>query len=229
MMRARHMGVLFIFKFRMLLFLIPVLTVLTGCVTGGKGKPEAALPEAPAAGKPTVTGLADGRQGFVITEVPRMDEAGRREFEHAIALLNEQAYDPAADILEKIIAQSPGVTAPYINLAIAYVHKGEPEKAETHLKSALAMVPGHPAASNEYGLLHRNAGRFTEAREVYETSLAQFPDYYPIHRNLGILCDLYLNDTACALAHYQICSEARPGDEQVKMWIADLRNRMRSN
>ena len=53
-----------------------------------------------------------------------------------------------------------------------------------------------------------------------------FPDYLPARRNLGILCDLYLNDPACALKQFEIYSEAMPGDAQVKIWIAELRMRL---
>jgi Tfp pilus assembly protein PilF len=144
-------------------------------------------------------------------------------------MLNDQDYGQAVDLLEKVIEQSPGVTAPYINIAIAYTHLGKLEKAEVHLKTALSLVPEHPVASNEYGLLCRKTGRFTEARAVYEKSITRFPDYYPLHRNLGILCDLYLNDLPSALEHYEIYSEARPDDKQVKLWIADLRARLGRN
>ncbi len=199
-----------------------VLSVLAGCATDGKVK-------ALVGHEPSVARLEDGREGFIITEVPKMDEASRRDFDRAVAMLKDQDYGQAIDLLEKVIEQSPGVTAPYIDIAIAYQRIGKPEQAEAHLKTALKLFPEHPVACNEYGLLYRKTGRFAEARAIYEKAIARFPDYYPAHRNLGILCDLYLNDPACALEHYKSYSEARPEDKQVKLWIADLRARLGRN
>ena len=202
-----------------------VLSVLAGCATDGKVK--ALVAHEPSVGKePSVARLDDGREGFIITEVPKMDEASRRDFDRAVAMLKDQDYAQAIEFLEKVIEQSPGVTAPYIDIAIAYQRIGKPEQAEEHLKTALKLFPEHPVACNEYGLLYRRTGRFAEARAIYEKAIARFPDYYPARRNLGILCDLYLNDPACALEHYEIYSEARPEDKPVKLWIADLRARL---
>jgi Tfp pilus assembly protein PilF len=159
-------------------------------------------------------------------EIPHMGETYRRDFEVAVAMLNDQEYDRTIEILEKVIEQSPGVTAPYIDIAIAYRYVGNLKQAEENLKIALQLVPEHPVACNEYGLLYRKTGRFAEARAIYEKAIARFPDYYPAQRNLGILCDLYLNDPACALDHYEIYSKAVPEDQQVKLWIADLRARL---
>jgi tetratricopeptide (TPR) repeat protein len=209
--------------------MVMVLSVLTGCATDGKVKPAPVVQEPFLALDLSVERLEGGREGFIIMEVPQMDEASRIDFQRAVAMLNDQEYGQAIDLLEKIIEQSPGVTAPYIDIAIAYQHIGKLEQAEEHLKTALQLVPEHPVACNEYGLLYRKTGRFAEARAIYEKAIARFPDYYPVHRNLGILCDLYLNDLACALENYEIYSEARPEDKQVKLWIADLRARLGRN
>ena len=209
--------------------LVMVLSVLAGCATNGKVEPAPVVQEPSLAKGPSVERLKDGREGFIIVEAPQMDEAYRRDFERAVAMLNDQEYGQAIDLLEKVIKQSPGVTAPYIDIAIAYRHMGKLEQAEEHLKTALSLVPEHPVACNEYGLLYRKTGRFAEARAIYEKTIARFPDYYPVHKNLGILCDLYLNDLACALEHYEIYCEARPEDKQVKLWIADLRARLGRN
>lgn len=209
------------------------LSLLAGCAGAGKGQvrpvetpPAAAVEPAPSlpAG-PVVARFSDGREGFLITEPSGMDAGLRADFDQASALIGEERYDKAIELLEKVVAQPPETTAPHINLAIAYGRMNKPEQAERHLKKALELIPGHPLASHEYGLLLRKAGRFAEGRAIYEKSLAAFPEYHPIHKNLGILCDLYLKDSVCALEHYESYGKAMPKDEQVKLWLADLRAR----
>ena len=203
-----------------IVLLAMVLSFFAGCATKGKVKP-AAVEQGP-----SVARLENGREGFIITEVPHINETARKDFDHAVAMLKDQNYSKAIDLLKKVIKQSPGVTAPYIDIAVAYQHIHKLEQAETYLKTALKLFPDHPVVCNEYGLLYRKTGRFAEARAIYEKAMSRFPDYYPVHRNLGILCDLYLNDLPCALEQYEIYSKAMPEDKQIKSWIADLRARL---
>ncbi|WP_136514887.1 tetratricopeptide repeat protein [Geomonas edaphica] len=218
--------------------LAAALLALAGCATGGgmknagAEKPVAAAASpapapAPAAvpAGPSVTRLSGEKTGFIISEPAQVGSDARRDFEKGTALLKDGEYQKSAELFEKVIAAAPSLTAPRINAAKAYAALKKPELAEPHLKAALKAVPGHPAVSNEYALQLRKAGRFAEAREVYEKSLALFPEYHPLERNLAILCDLYLKDLSCAQAHYEAYSKAIPEDKQVKLWIADLQGR----
>ncbi|MFO7604769.1 MAG: Wzy polymerase domain-containing protein [Desulfurivibrionaceae bacterium] len=208
-----------------LLALALALALLSGCA---KSAYEGAAVEQLQAEqeKASVQRLGNGREGFVIREISDMTAESLDDFERAIVMMDDHNYEKAIELLENVIEQSPGVTAPYVNLAMAYARIGKTEPAERHLKTALALFPDHPAVSNEYGLLLRKSGRFTEAREIYEKALDSFPEYLPVHLNLGILCDLYLNDQECALKQYGIYSEAMPEDEQVEIWIAELQLRL---
>ncbi len=215
------------------LMLATGLLLLAGCATAGKAKVEPAESAPAAAAKPSpslpkgpaVAHFTDGREGFLITEPSGMDAQSRADFDKASAMIKEAKYDKAIELLGKVIAKSPGMTAPHINIAIAYERINKPEQAEQHLKKALQLIPGHPVASTEYGLLLRKAGRFAESRQIYEKSLAAFPEYFPIHKNLAILCDLYLKDSACAVEHYEVYGKAMPKDQHVKLWLADLHHR----
>ncbi len=189
-------------------------------------KPQRVAMAPPAAKGPVVERLDDGRRGFVITESSNLDAESRRFFEQAVDSMGNGDYNRAIELLDKVVEGSPGVTAPYINLAIACNKVDKSEAAEMYLKTALELLPGHPVASNEYGLMLRRKGRFDEAKKVYEQSLMLYPDYLPIRRNLGILCDLYLNNPECALSQYELYEDTAPGNEQIRLWVSELRLRL---
>lgn len=218
--------------------LVLATAIFTGCATDGASKKQVDPPPDTTAAaiaesntkaiteNATVTLLNDSRDGFIINEAVTMDGTQRSAFERAVSLLDNGQNEAAIDILETIVETSPHVTAPYINLGMAYQRAEKADKAEAQFKKALELMPGHPVACNQLGLLCRKAGRFDEALAMYEQALAGYPNYYPVHRNLGILCDLYLNDPESALAHYQTYSQAMPDEKQVKIWIADLKARL---
>jgi tetratricopeptide (TPR) repeat protein len=156
-----------------------------------------------------------------------VDDTIKLMFTQALTHLEQEQYDEGIGMLETLTAKEKRLAAPYVNLGIAYSRKGESRQAEHSFSKALRIDAGHAVANNELGLLYRKSGRFNAARAAYQNALVQHPDYLPARKNLGILCELYLHDMACALKHYQTYLEYAPEEETIARWALELEQRSR--
>ena len=163
--------------------------------------------------------------GFTVTQDVRVGPVVRGDFAAALRLLEEGEYDAGIERLLEVASAAPQLAAAHINLGIAYRHVERFELAEASIERALELSPRHPVAHNELGMVRRRQGRFEEARASYERALAEAADFHFARRNLGILCDLFLEDVDCALENYERYGRAFPEHAQVEIWIADLRRR----
>ena len=164
--------------------------------------------------------------GFTITEQIRIAGNVRADYDRALQLLAQNRLDEGIALLRDITEQAPDLTAPFIDLGVAYSRSGDLERAEAALLAALQLSPDHPIAHNELGIVYRRLGRFAEARASYEKALAVYPGFHFANRNLAVLCDLYLADLDCALQHYEAYMQSVAEDQEVTIWLADLHNRI---
>lgn len=164
--------------------------------------------------------------GFTITEPGRVSTDARLDYNEAQQLLDQGDTSRAIAILEALADEVPHLSAPRIDLGIAYHKAGDLEKAELNLQRALEANPAQPVALNELGIVYRKTGRFNEAKKSYQAALGVYPNYHYARRNLGILCDLYLAEFSCALRNYEAYLASVPDDRETQIWIADLRQRM---
>lgn len=163
--------------------------------------------------------------GFFIAEEARISSSLRDDYDRALGMLQRGQSREGIELLETVATTAPLLSAPRIDLGIAYHRVGDLEAAEQHLLQAVEISPNHPLVHNELGIIYRKSGRFAKARASYETAISIYPGYHFARRNLAVLCDLYLGDAGCALENYEAYMQTVPGDDEAEMWIADIRGR----
>ncbi len=123
----------------------------------------------------------------------------------------------------------PDFAAGYTSTGLIYLKQEKLVAAEQAFNQAITLNPADAVAYNHLGVVLRQRGQFEEARQAYENALRINAAYATAHLNLGILNDLYLQNLATALQHYQHY-QALTGDtdQQVAKWIVDLERRVSS-
>jgi len=91
--------------------------------------------------------------GFTITEEARIGGAVRADYEEALTYLEQGRHDEGIALLEVVAGTAPELSAPRIDLGIAYHRAGNLEAAERNLLLALESNPNQPVAHNELGIV----------------------------------------------------------------------------
>lgn len=166
--------------------------------------------------------------GFGETDMDdiEVDPGITQAFDRALALLKQEKYDAAIKLLEDVTQREKRLPAPFVNLGMAYSKNGDNKRAKRALVNAVELDEYHPIANNELGLVYRKLGNFDEAKKVYKNVLSKYPEYLPAIKNLGILCDLYMQDLGCALANFEQYLKYAPDDKTVSVWVTDVKRRM---
>lgn len=193
-----------------------LMALIAGCgTTGAPGKPP----------PPSKLEVVD-EIGFTITEQQSVSQKVELDYQRALQLLEQGLVAEGVAALEQVVEAAPTLAALRIDLGVAHHIAGDFDAAEAELLAAVGLNPSHPVAYNELGIIYRKTGRFSDARASYEAALAIYPGYHYARRNLAILCDLYLVDLNCALQNYEAYMATVPSDEEVEIWMADLRLRI---
>jgi tetratricopeptide (TPR) repeat protein len=95
------------------------------------------------------------------------------------------------------------------------------------VEAALVAEPSRADLLNRLGIAQRRIGRFADARVAYEQAVAADPLLPDPELNLAVLLDLYLDDPATALVHYERFQALNTApDRDVDSWLVELRARL---
>jgi tetratricopeptide (TPR) repeat protein len=155
-----------------------------------------------------------------------LDLAAQRAFDGARQALAAGRTADAERAFTALTKSHPELSGPYANLGLIHRQAAKYPEAIAALEKAVSLSPQRADLHNQLGITYRMAGDFKKAKTSYEQSIALDATYAPAVLNLGILYDLYLWDGERALELYDRYLQLAPGgDDQVKRWVSDLRNR----
>jgi Flp pilus assembly protein TadD len=202
--------------------LVSLATVLAGCNT------TPVKPVEPAASSQAAMPARIEIQeavGFTIVEDAFIEAGVRLDYDRALDLLAQDDFAAGIALLESVADAAPNLSAPRIDLGMAYHRSGDLVSAEEQLRRALEINPSHPVALNELGIVYRKTARFADARRSYQGALDVYPGFHFARRNLAVLCDLYLADLDCAVKNYEAYMATVDSDEEAATWLKNARFR----
>lgn len=187
-------------------------------------QPPADAPKVAAAAVPA--GKTEQPSAKPAMEPAPVSAATQRTFDAARQALAAGRVAEAERGFTALTRSNPELSGSFANLGLIHRDAGKTAEAVADLEQAVQLSPQRADLYNQLGLAQRMNGDFAKARASYEKAIALDPGYAAAVLNLGILHDLYLWDGERALELYERYMQLSPGgDEQVKRWIADLRNR----
>ena len=188
----------------------------------------AEVPSAPVA--PAAADASAGLAGAAAVPVaPPAPPRALADFARAVQLVKSGKDEEAELEFQQIATGYPAYPGALVNLGILYRKHGDLAKAEQSLRAAVQRDGNDAEGWSELGVTLRLEGKFHEAADAYHRAISVNPNFAPAYRNLAIVLDLYLGDTAAALAAMEHYQELAADDKAATGWIADLKQRAGKN
>lgn len=165
--------------------------------------------------------------GFITEDdIPHATAEAKADYARALSAMKDGDDEEAKGLFQAMTNKYPKLAGAYINLGLLSLKAENLAMAEKNLGHAVKLNPKNALAQNHLGVVYRHLGRFAEARKAYQRALEINGDYALAHINLGILYDIYIQDLASALEHYEQYQALTDNtDKLVMKWIVDLKRR----
>ena len=148
-------------------------------------------------------------------------------YEAAQRALEAGRFTEAEHLLLSLTEKYPQLAGPWANLGLAYNAQDKLADAERALATAVEINPRMVEAQNVLASVYRRQGEIEKAAQMYKQAIAQDPTYANTHYNLALLLDVYLQDYAGAVEHYERYLELNgDSDRNVELWMAQAQRAM---
>jgi len=149
------------------------------------------------------------------------------KFQRGILFLENGKHKEARTLFEGLRETYPNVSVFHNNLGVAYKRLGLLQQAQDAYRQAIEIHSSDPEPHYNLAIILREQGEFRKAEEEYKEAISLAPDFRDAHYNLAVLHDLYLNEPAEAILHYQTyLNLGGENQEEIKIWIASLEKRI---
>lgn len=153
----------------------------------------------------------------------KVDDQTRHQFAAAVAAHQQGDSATAEALWLQLTHSQPQIGAPWYNLGLLALAKGDLALAARSCSGAIAAEPKVAANHHLCGRVARAEGNFAAAQSAYSQGLALAPADPDLLLDSGVVAEIYQGDLATALDRYRrYVAAAGPEQELVTTWIALL-------
>lgn len=177
-------------------------------------------------------------------QAPVAGDTVKKQYLRALDAIEQQQWQQATTQLNAIIKDNSAINTPEIMLAWILWQQNNRDAAAKRLEQIIQKPLYRSDAYNYLAIIYREQGRFSESESVYKNALSSWPENPTLHKNLGILYDLYLDQPQDALKHYELAltqlnadvsennneasasKQQERSSKQLSFWIKEIQRRL---
>ena len=175
--------------------------------------------EKPAVTRPT---------GQIINNIP-ISDSDLASYQKGLDALKNEDYSRAQRIFTQFTQDKPDLAGAYSNLALIHFKDEEYDKSLDLINKALQINPEQAQAYQLRGLISVHKGKIHDAKSDYSRAVELKPDYANAQYNLALLYDIYLQEIALAIHHYEVYLSLIEGpDDTTQEWVDHLKRALKN-